>query len=413
MGDFESGMLASYHKGELEILTRIPLPNSIGRVYSSITNFIGFRANNDEEKVMALGAYGRDAFARQFKSLIKVTPTGFETNNLVFWNRDCGMGYTNESQLPAYFGRKRKQSRSFPSARYRDIARSLQEQLFRVSDALLTDGLNKTGYKQLCMSGGIALNCENNGRLAIAHSLVDVHVQPQAGDSGIALGAAYACHFTETGRRPEAMKHVYYGSAFEEEEMRATLATAKVEYRKTSDLEGEISESLARGQIVGWFQGASEVGPRALGNRSILASASLAGMDKRVNGIKGRELWRPLAPSILDERAASYFDYYAYAPFMTLALPLSDLGRRSLKAAKHVNETTRPQTLRRETNPRYYEVIAKFAKLTGTPAILNTSFNVANEPIVDTPKQALADFMTTALDVLVLGNYVITKRAAS
>lgn len=412
MGEFESSLLGCYHDGSFELLSRVDLPHSMGRVYSSITDFLGFQANCDEEKVMALAAYGRDTFGDQFSELVNSSPKGFQIKDRVFWNRDAGMGYMNDSELPSYFGPRGIYSRSLPAARFRNIAKSLQDILFRVTNSMVNFAIEQTGYNELCISGGVALNCENNGRIVVANRFTKVYVQPQASDAGVSVGAAYYVYLKETGKRGESMKHTYYGPSFSSREISSFLKQTKLAYRQSSDVGSEIAEHLAKGRVVGWFQGSAEIGPRALGNRSIIAAAGLGGIARKVNLIKKRESWRPFAATILDDRARAYLKPYVYAPFMNISFPLSPLGRQHLVSAQHVNGTTRPQTLKEEINTRFYSLIRRLHRKTGIPAVLNTSFNVAGEPIVNTPREAIVDFVTTSMDVLALGDFILEKREA-
>jgi carbamoyltransferase len=360
---------------------------------------------------MALAGYGHDSFRKEFKQLIKLSKLKYTIKPEYFWHKELGMGYTNDSLLPAVFGPKRSEGVEPLKWPYKDIARSLQEKLFEVSNQLINVGFETTGYQRLCLSGGVALNCENNGRLIIENEwLKDIYVQPQANDAGVALGSAYYVYFQITGRRGKSQRHVYYGSSFSNEEIKNTLDKFKLKCHRSDNVYYETSEKLSRGLIVGWFQGAAEAGPRALGNRSILASPLFASVSKRISTeIKSRENWRPYAVTVLDESRKEYLDYDVYCPFMTLALPLTKRGKDELAVARHVNNTTRPQTLKRDVNPLFYHLIKEFEKDNGIPALLNTSFNLKDEPMVNTPKEAIVDFMTSGMDVLVLGDYILEK----
>lgn len=412
MGDFDSTLLSCFNGNEFEIISDVPLPHSMGRVYSSMTNFLGFRSNLDEEKVMALAGYGTDMFKNEFKKLITLTKNGFEIKHKYFWHKELGMGFKNSSKLPTFFGIPRFQNTDPLIGQYKDIAKSLQENLFSVSSHMVGIGKEHTGYENLCLSGGVAQNSENNGRIAIEiPDIKNVFIQPQAGDAGTAIGAAFFVYFDITGKRPESMKHVYYGPSFSNDKIEEYLKKCKLEYYESPDIAGEVAEMLASGKITGWYQGSAEVGPRALGNRSILAAPFDEEMAVRINNIiKNREKWRPFAPTILDEERDRYLDFSIYSPFMSMTLPLSEKGTEELKATQHINRTTRPQTLMREINPRYYDLIKVFEKETGTPALLNTSFNVRDEPIVTSPQEAIIDFFTTGMDALIIGDFILQKK---
>ncbi len=408
MGEFESALLSCFDNGEFEELSSVKLPNSIGRVFSSMTNFLGFKANYDEEKVMALAGYGSDKFNSEFSSLIELTKKGFKIKHEYFWNIDCGMGFRNENLLPTIFGPSRNKNSNPLIGPYKDVARSLQEVLFNVSSGLVESAIEVTDFKNLCMSGGVALNSENNGRLLIENRLEDIYIQPQANDAGVALGSAYYVYYQVTGRRPESLGHVYYGSSFSDEEIQDLLTRYKLRYHYSNDLCHEIAEKLDMGLVVGWFQGATEAGPRALGNRSILASPTV-GMDREISLIKDREHWRPFGATIMDEYRGRYLKYDIHLPFMTVSVPLTEKGREELIATQHINRTIRPQTLKRNINTPFYDLIKSYREISGIPALLNTSFNLGGEPIVNTPTEAIADFITSGLDVLVLGNFVSEK----
>jgi len=411
MGELESTLLSCFNGDRLEMISNVELPHSIGRVYSSLTDHLGFRANYDEEKVMAMAGYGCDSYRKALKRLVKLAKLEYRIKPEYFWHKELGMGFANESLLSTVFGPKRDESIDPLEGPYKDIAKSLQEMLFEVSNQLVNAGFQLTGYQNLCLSGGVALNCENNGRLFVENEwLKDIYVQPQANDAGVALGAAYYVYFQATGRRGESQRHVYYGPSFSNEEIKSMLDRFRLKYHSVGDVCGEVSEKLSRGMVVGWFQGASEVGPRALGNRSLLASPLVKDVHKRISAeIKNRELWRPYAVTILDEARREYLDVDVYTPFMALSLPLNKLGRDKFTVAKHVNNTTRPQTLKRNINLLFYDLIKEFERDCGIPALLNTSFNVRNEPIINTPKQAVIDFITTGMDALVLGDHVLEK----
>lgn len=412
MGDFDSTLLGCFNGNEFEIISEIPLPHSIGRVYSSMTKFLGFRSNFDEEKVMALAGYGKDNNKDKFNKLITLTKNGFEIKDEYFWHKELGMGFKNSSKLPSIFGIPRPPETDPLIGNYKDIARSLQESLFSVSNHMIEIGKEYTGYNNLCLSGGVALNSENNGRIAIEiPDIKNVFIQPQAGDAGTALGSAVFVYFNITGKRPESTKHAYYGPSFSNDEIEDCLKKWKLEYQESSDITGTVAEMLAADKIIGWFQGSAEACPRALGNRSILASPLVPEMSTMINNnVKNRELWRPFAPTILNEACNRFLKSNIYSPFMNMTLPLSEKGMEELKATQHINRTTRPQTLLRKTNPRYYDLIKAFEKETGTPALLNTSFNIKDEPIVTSPQEAIIDFYRTGMEVLVIGDFILQKK---
>jgi carbamoyltransferase len=413
MGEFESTLISSFHNGKFEVISSIPLPHSLGRMYSSMTSFLGFRANMDEEKVMALAAFGSDNYQREFRKLINPTKMGFSMKDQFFWNADCNMGFKNKSLLQTIFSASRDKTSNPLEGPFKDIARSLQETLFTISNSLVDEAIALTGYHNLCLSGGVALNSVNNGRLAVGNpEIKNVYVQPQANDAGTALGAAYYVYFLLTGKQGEPLRQAYYGACVAEEELKQILASSKLKHTYFEDsktLGEEVAQKLSTNAIIGWIQGNSEIGPRALGNRSILAQPSPAYMKEKVNAIKGREFWRPFSPTILNEYAGKYLRHKIYCPFMNIALSVTEDGAELLPATIHVDKTSRPQTLVRNVNERFYDLINEYRKLTGTPALLNTSYNVHDEPIVNSAREILIDFVMTDLDALIVGNYFIEK----
>lgn len=416
MGEFDSARLSTFNGSELETLRSSPLPHSLGRVYSSTTSHLGFRSNREEEKVMALAGYGSPRYLERFRRLVRPTNEGFRIEPSAFWNRECNMGFARPSTLAARLGVPPRPPPVSPlDPPYPDLAASLQEILFEISSHLCRILFDQSGYHDLCLAGGVALNCENNGRLVTQTDMVrDLWVQPQAGDAGTALGAAYWVHFEETGARPEPMRHAYYGRGYSDAEIESLLRKWKLPYEPTSDVAGVAAEEIANGRIVGWFQGASEAGPRALGARSLLALPGSRRQAQRMNdNVKHRERWRPFSPSLCDEDRKHFLLPDLYVPFMTVALPVRSGARSSLRGVTHVTGTTRAQTVRKEANPEYHRLLRRLARSTGTSAVLNTSFNVAGEPIVDHPREAVLDFFSTGIDVLAIGHFVLRKDSSS
>jgi len=410
MGDFTSSKLSIWNGKELETIVDIQLPNSIGRVYSSITNLLGFRQNIDEEKIMALAAFGKDSYRNEFKSFVKHDFPQYTVREDHVWTELCGMGYENPSPLNSLFKVETRGEMDPTKKPWSDIAKSLQNMLFEITSGMIVHALGVGGPRHLCMSGGVALNCENNGRLLMElDGLTNIHIQPQANDAGVALGAAYAVYFQVTGKRAEPMEHCYYGPDYPDDEILRMLSHTKHDFNLLENPAKEMAEYLESGAIVGWYRGAGEVGPRALGNRSILCNPSPPDMKYKINVLKKRERWRPFAASILNEDRAKLLQVDNDFPFMTIAVPVRADAYDKLSAASHINGTTRPQTVKKDVNPQYHALIKEYSKLTGLGALLNTSFNIRGEPIVNTPLEALLDFWRTPMDVLVLHNYVIKK----
>jgi carbamoyltransferase len=279
-----------------------------------------------------------------------------------------------------------------------------------VIDHLVSLTMQARPHAELCLAGGVALNSQANGRIALRDDVEDIFIQPQAGDSGTALGAAYWVHFARTGSRPASLPHAYWGPSYTDRAVERELLATKLAFEQPRSLADSVARILADGGVVGWFQGRSECGPRALGNRSILADCSREGMDDLVNDcVKRRERWRPFAAAVLAERRRKYVQYDREAPYMLLALPLTELGGRVMRAASHVDQTTRLQTVTAQSNKRFYELLTRYEELTGHGALMNTSFNVKGEPIVERPREAIADFWTTGLDALAIGPFLLRK----
>jgi carbamoyltransferase len=414
LGELETTTLGRFD-GELRTLHQVPLPHSLGILYSTVTSFLGFRPFSDEQKTMGLAAYGSPAVHREaFRRIVHPTPAGFEVDPAIVWTRDANMDVDRPSTLGDALGvRAREPSEDACREPYVHVAAALQEALERVLHHLAARVLAETGMRTLCMAGGVALNCVANGSLLAREDLDQLFVQPQAGDNGTALGAAYHAHHRLTGGRPEPIRHAYWGPGFTSGQVREVLDRLKLPYRRVEEPWEAAAELLAADNLVGWFQGRAECGPRALGNRSILAHPAHRRNRERVNlAVKDRENWRPFAASIAAEHRARYLATDAESPFMLLTIPLTGAGRRDLAAAAHVDGTTRPQTVTAAVNPAYHRLIRAFERRTGIPAVLNTSLNIRSEPVANEPLHAIADFYLTGLDALVIEDCVLTKRPA-
>jgi carbamoyltransferase len=442
-GDFLSSMSAVGRGTTMEVLDDVMFPHSLGIFYTAVTQFLGFPKYGDEYKVMGLASYGRPTFLPQMREIVHLREAGqFETDLNYFRHASEGVTMSWEDGEPALgplwsarfveaFGPAREPGSEI-TAREHDIAASLQAMYEEAFFHRLRWLQARTGRKALCLAGGCAMNSVANGKIFRETPFTDVYVQSAAGDAGTALGAAlYVWHHELGQSRRFAMTHSYWGPAFSEEEISAAIlhavpwfnAAAAEKSQRSRDLhirhisdEGalvrETAEALARGEIVGWFQGRTEWGPRALGNRSILADPRRAGMKDVLNArIKRREPFRPFAPSILEERVADYFEESYPDPFMIKVYPIRAAKRAEIPAVTHVDGTGRLQTVSRSQNPRYWALIKAFEDATGVPVLLNTSFN-ENEPIVNMPGEALACFLRTRMDRLVLGNWVIQREPA-
>jgi carbamoyltransferase len=412
-GELISSLLAEGNSDELEKLQEIPLPHSLGNIYTALTDFMGFRPQDGEGKVMGLAPYGKDKFSKAFDKIVWPTKDGFKTNPDYYWGflEDWGGAeqryYTDK--LCNLLGRQRAKEEPINN-HYEHIAYSLQKKTEDIGVHLAKLLYEKTGYKNLCIAGGVALNAKMNGIIAQQDFIDNFYVQPAATDSGSAIGAAFYVYHKITGKRPKPIDNVFLGAEYSDADIKKALDKCKVEYKKSPDISGEVAELLSKNKIIGWFQGRMELGPRALGSRSILVNPANKKMIFTLNYyVKNRELWRPFALSMLYEDRKKYLRHGWDSPFMIIIDEVPEERRKELIAGVHVDGTTRPQTLQRKQNPLYYDLIKKFGKITGTPVVLNTSFNLAGEPIVNTPAEAIKDFYGSGMDYLAIGNYLVKK----
>jgi len=382
---------------ELEWLGQVHMPHSLGLLYEDVTDYLGFLRSSDEYKVMALASYGKPRFANEFREIVRLGDGG---------------RYTIEpTRLEERFGPKRLRGGPL-EARHYDIAHSLQLVL-EETVLELSKWLHETsGRDDLCMAGGVALNCVMNARIRDLGPFRRIWVQPAAGDAGTALGAAVWVDAMERGdgERPHVMDHAYLGPSFDDDEIEGFLKWSKLPYRRLDDVANQTAEILARDEVIGWFQGRMEFGPRALGARSILASPINPDMQTRLNEIKDREDFRPVAPVVLEEEAPEWFEGAGISPFMLFIHDVRPEKADRIPAARHADGTARIQTVNRSQHPLYYDLIKAFAQRTGVPVLINTSFNTRGEPIVCAPRDAVESFWTSPLDALVIGSFLLEKR---
>lgn len=395
-------------------LSAMTLPNdSLGSIYMMSTRHLGYRLIGDEYKVMGLASFGEadPVFRRFFEELIILEDGGRYRVNPKLAGRMASSGCQFPDDVAARLGgRHRDGPEAFTDA-HKSFARELQR---RVEEAILhvVRHLRKaSGSRNLCLAGGVALNCVANGRLKAESGFDNIFIPPAPHDAGTSLGAAAYLHYYEDGQaRPEPLSHAYLGQRFSDDAIEAEIMRCGLPVRRLADPAREAARRLAYGEVIGWFQGASEFGPRALGNRSILADPRAAEMKDQVNRrIKEREGYRPFAPSVLEHAAEAYFPGLGSSPYMLFVVPASDKARADIPAVVHVDGTARPQVVCPKANPLYHRLISCFAEATGVSAVLNTSFNVAGEPIVNTPADAIRCFFGSGLDALVMGSFVLEK----
>jgi len=413
-GEWATTVLGRFRAdGSLETYRRQAYPHSLGKLWEAVTQFIGFRPNSGEGKVMGLAPYGGPRLLRPFRDVLRRKGPGrFDLNLRYFEFHLSGRRMVSDLFLRR-FGAPREPEAEI-TQRDMDLAWALQE----LSEELLLEIANelheRSGSDRLVLAGGVALNSVANGRIQRETPFREIFVQPAAGDSGAALGAALRLwHQYEVrgDRGRHVLSNAFLGPEFSEEDSRAALEARSLEFRRVGDAPAEAAERLARGEIVGWFQGAMEFGPRALGNRSILADPRRPETKDIVNArVKHREGFRPFAPAILAERAGEYFETGgAEAPYMLKVFDVRPEKRDVIPAVTHVDGSARVQTVRRSQNAPYYDVIKAFGEKTGVPVVLNTSFNVRGEPIVCTPAHAVDCFLGTGIDTLFLGSLMTEK----
>jgi carbamoyltransferase len=422
-GDFASTMLAEGHVNRFEVLERVLFPHSLGIFYTAVTQWLGFPKYGDEGKVMGLAPYGDPSrHLPRMRELVRLDGQLFKLGLDYFTHDKEGVDMTWDEGSPTIgrifsdrmieaFGPPREPGSELTS-HHEDVAAALQAMLEEAYLHLVRTLWERTHVPNLCLAGGVALNAVANGRIRLETPFEHVYVQPAAGDSGTAVGAAYHVWNQELGRpRGFVMEHAYTGPAYGDEEHEAALRGAGLEPERLSDDElfPFVAERIAEGDVVGWFQGRMEFGPRALGHRSIVVDPRRPDMKDILNArIKHREVFRPFAPSILAETAGEWYEQDYTSPFMVLVYKTRPDKRERIPAVNHVDDTGRLQTVEERVAPRYYQLIKEFEKRTGVPVVLNTSFN-ENEPIVMTPEQATETFLKTRMDVLVLGNHVVRR----
>jgi len=400
---------------DIEILQELHYPDSLGLVYSAVTSYLGFRANSDEGRVMALSDFGEPSYLDRFRKIIAVKDDGSYRVAEPYFEFVRGRRMYSR-KFVRMFGSPREPGEEITD-RHRDIAASLQKHLEEILIRMARHVQAVTKMKRLCAAGGVFLNCVANSRILEETPFEEIFIQPAAGDAGGALGAAAAIsHSFLQEPREEGMSHARFGPEFSPEVMRRSLVNRGIEFRELSgdELAGTVAGLIADNRIVGWFQGRMEFGPRALGARSILANPCSARMKDTLNEqVKHRESFRPFGVSILLERTAEFFDFSTASPFMLLVATARSEVKDQIPSALHVDGTSRLQTLTREDNGLYYDVVREFDRRTGVPMIINTSFNDHGEPIVCSPADACSCYLNTGLDALVMGNLLAEKDDAS
>jgi carbamoyltransferase len=438
VGEWATTSLALGRGNTLKITKEIHFPHSLGLLYSAFTYYTGFKVNSGEYKVMGLAPYGEPRYAQKiYDHLIDLKADGTFRLDQRYFNYCTGLTMTS-CRFDKLFGGKPRKSDEPLTQRHMDLAASVQvvteEAMLRLTRLIARE----TGMKNLCLAGGVALNCVANGKVWRDGQFENIWIQPAAGDAGGALGAAYAAHYLFKGQprnvnsQKDAMQGAYLGPSFSQEEIERRLATVGAKFKILSDeaLVQTCAQDMAVGKALGWFQGRMEFGPRALGGRSILGDPRSPTMQKTLNlKVKYRESFRPFAPSVLQEHTAEWFELDRESPYMQLVADVAtsrrcevteeenrlfgidklNVPRSEIPAVTHVDHSARVQTVHLETNPRYHALISAFHRLTGCPVVINTSFNVRGEPIVCTPEDAFRCFMGTEIESLSIGNCYLMK----
>ncbi len=445
VGEWATTAIAIGNGHTIDILKEIHFPHSLGLLYSAFTAFLGFEVNEGEYKVMGMAPYGTPVYAKEVKDMIDFFEDGSYALDLDYFSfhksvqrsfskkfidvfglpRDPqSKFFTRTTGWPFYFGEKPEsrvyEKMALEQEHYADIASSVQAVLEEAVIRLANHARELTGADSLCIAGGVGLNSAANWKIVQNTSFKNIFIQPAAGDAGGALGAALAAYHIGFGKeRKFTMRHAYYGKEYSDETIETFLKDKNIEYshyEKEEELVLAVAREIAEGKVVGWFQGKFEWGPRALGNRSILADPRRADMKNIINTkIKFREPYRPFAPSVLASHAEEFFEIpdastHIPARFMLYVVKVREEKRRVIPAVTHVDGTARPQIVFKEESPRFHRLIETFYGITGVPLLLNTSFNLKGEPIVDSPEDAISTFERSGLDVLIMGSFLISRR---
>jgi carbamoyltransferase len=389
------------------------IPHSLGWFYAAMTEYLGFQAYDGEYKLMGLAAYGREnaEFAEKVGRIVQIDPEEphcyrIDPTYIHYGTHTYSNRYTDK--LVELFGRPPRISTEDYSPWHEELAYAVQGYLERAVTAIVEWGIDQTGLTNVTIGGGVGLNVKMNSKIFELPSVTDFWAQPLCSDGGAAVGAAFVAEFQSSGERPKKLVRLDLG--YEETDIEPILIQSKVAYTRSHDIARDAAKLIADGKIVGWFEGRMEAGPRALGQRSILADPREVSSRDKVNAIiKFREYWRPFCPSMLSERADDYLEDHTDAPFMIISFRATERLRQEAPAIVHVDGTARVQLVDRDIHPKYHRLISEFEKLTGVGVLLNTSFNVKGEPIVCTLRDALRTFWSTGLDALVAGDFLITK----
>jgi carbamoyltransferase len=417
-GDSSSGMVVHAKGDDFRVLTRFGRRNSLGLYYGMLTQYLGYQMTNDEYKVMGLSSYGSPEYLDEFAAILRPNGISYELDGALDKRQRDAEIFTSDfstrqeriftDKLEDVLGPRRVRGQAL-DRRFTNIAASGQKQLEIVTTEVVRSAIAATGCADVCLAGGVALNCKMNMEIAAEPSVGRLYVPPVPHDAGVALGAAMM-KCVEAGHKIAPLTHAYWGPDYSNDTIKGTLDKIGARYEVLDDPVARCVTDLVDQKTVGWFQGRMEYGPRALGNRSILADPRSAGMKDRINlGIKYREEFRPFCPSVLFDRQDDYFDDAFDAPFMVVTFPVSDTVKQMIPAVVHVDGTARIQSVHPQTNPLYSRLIGEFGKASSVPILINTSLNINEQPTVNAPLEALHTYFCSGLDVLFLGPYRLCK----
>ncbi len=413
VGEWETTTTGMGIDKNITLAQSLHFPHSLGLLYSAFTYYLGFRVNSAEYKVMGLAPYGKPVFADLIlKELLSLKDDGSFRLNMKYFAYDYGLKMTNRN-FDKLFGAPPRAAESTLTQFYKDVAASIQFVTDEIMVRMTTDLHKKTGCDNLCLAGGVALNCVSNSKVLASSGFKNMFIQPAAGDAGGSVGVAFYIYNTLLQKdRSYSWSHNFLGPDYSDEEIENVLQKLNLSAERvsTDQILKKTAQLISEQNVIGWFQGRMEFGPRSLGARSIIADARNPENYSRVNlKIKFRESFRPFAPTVLLERVSDYFEFDRPSPHMLFVAQVKE-DHRTIPAVTHVDGSARLQTISREDHPLYYDLIAEFERLTGCPVIINTSFNVRGEPIVCTPLDSIKCFLRTDMDYLVMGNYILDKR---
>jgi carbamoyltransferase len=413
-GEDLTTLLCEAKGNKIKIINKFKIPNSLGGYYATFTEFLGFKPYMDEGKFMGLAAYGKYSKKIQSKldKFLKYNKSNgfYEVNNKLRYDGKHTFGERFTDEFVKIFGKKRQENISALTKPYPDIAFNVQHRLENIVKLLAKNLYKKNNLQNLCLAGGVAMNCKMNGELSKEKYIKNIFVQPAASDNGVSLGAAQILSLKKGIKLNTNLKNVYYGPKYSNSEILGYLKESKVNYVKLKNTYKDTAKLIYENKIICWFQGRMEYGARSLGNRSIIASPLYKDMRDKINmNVKHRENWRPFCPSVIDEDYNRYIDSKIKSYFMTIALPINKKIKDKIPSCVHIDDTVRVQMVDKKNNYRYWKLIKEFKKLSGHGIVINTSFNIQGEPIVCSPRDALRTFGGTGLDALIIGDYLVTK----